>query len=76
VNDQLNIEFSLNDASFVNIEVYDFTGRKFEEMLTENLSAGNNKILLNVSKLNGGIYMLRLKTNIGTVTTSFTKQQK
>jgi hypothetical protein len=56
------IEFTLPDASFVNLEISDITGKTVVTLFTGYLKKGNHKINWNAGGLDGGVYFIRLKT--------------
>ena len=72
--DIMNVRFNLKETSNTYIEIFDFTGRKVQELLTENMSVGKNQIPINVSQLKSGIYLLQLKTTKGYESIHFMKQ--
>ena len=60
VNDILKIE---NNSSIEKIEIYDYSGK----IIVTNFSVDNNLILLNVSSLNSGIYLLKITSANGII---------
>lgn len=57
-----NIGFKLSQSELVNIEVYDFTGRKVRTMISEELAPGNHNVEFRSESLPGGIYFLHIET--------------
>ncbi|HJY64946.1 MAG TPA: T9SS type A sorting domain-containing protein, partial [Ignavibacteria bacterium] len=57
------IEFSLADRSYMNLKVYDVTGKEIETLVNQILNAGNYKVSFNGQNLTSGIYFYRLQTN-------------
>ena len=69
------ISFSLSKPDFINLSIFDVTGREVKNMITGNVNAGEHKISwdgLNSygSKLPSGIYYYRISTS------GFTKTKK
>jgi len=72
INEGTTIQFKLNDASFVHINLVDHQGRIIKEILNGLRSAGSHTIALPKSQLtskgmSNGIYYVTLKTNTGTL---------
>ncbi len=64
-SDKLNVSFDLPQSDFVNISVYDLTGKRVSELVNEALPQGNNSFcwagaIENGKKLNPGVYFLRV----------------
>ncbi len=64
-SDKLNVSFDLPQSDFVNISVYDLTGKRVSELVNEVLPQGNNSFcwagtIENGKKLNPGVYFLRV----------------
>jgi len=66
-SNQTTIEFTIPDADFVTLSIYDITGKRLETILSKKLSKGNHKFNWNVEGLNEGIYFIRLETNIRSI---------
>ncbi len=60
-NGQTSISFSIPVGSSVNLSVYDITGKKVMELLNEQCSQGTQAISTDVSRLQAGIYYLRMQ---------------
>jgi predicted lipoprotein with Yx(FWY)xxD motif len=60
-NPETNIRFSIPDAGFVNLSVYDALGREVATLIQENLSAGNYRITWNAAANPSGVYFYRLE---------------
>ena len=56
------LSYSLHDASFVNLTVYDCSGRKVEELIDGWRDAGSHELTFDASNLASGIYFYRLET--------------
>lgn len=57
------IEVNLSETKNISVTIIDVTGREVKNIATKNLSAGNNKIHLDLSELISGVYFLQLKSN-------------
>jgi hypothetical protein len=57
------LKFTLETASFVNIEFFDLTGKKVKEIKKTNLEEGEHRIEFNTNPLNEGIYICKISTN-------------
>jgi hypothetical protein len=62
-SNNLYVNFSLNGASSVNMDMIDITGRKVAELISENEMNGVINKTFDVSSLTKGIYFIRLKIN-------------
>lgn len=59
---------NLQKASNVQIELFNITGQRVTELPTQNLSAGNHQVSLDVSGLPGGIYFYKVTADNESVT--------
>ncbi|MHC1776324.1 MAG: DUF2271 domain-containing protein [Lentimicrobium sp.] len=64
-SEKLNVSFELPQSDFVNISVYDLTGKRVTELVNEVLPQGNNSFcwagtIENGKNLNPGVYFLRI----------------
>ncbi len=59
-NPVTKIKFSLPQASFVKLVVYDITGREVERLVNRQMNAGNFTVDFDASKLSSGVYFYRL----------------
>ena len=66
-SNQTTIEFTLPDADFVTLSMYDITGKQLKTILSKKLSKGIHQINWNAKGLNEGIYFIRLETNTGSI---------
>jgi hypothetical protein len=57
------IKFSLPKADFVNLLVFDVTGKEVMKLLSENKPAGTYEINFNAENLSSGVYFYRLTTS-------------
>jgi len=66
-NPSTNIEYYLNKAGFVQLEIFDLLGRKIETLVNRNQSAGKYFVCFNANNSNpnfsSGIYFYVLKFN-------------
>ncbi len=58
-----NISFNLSDTKKVSITVADVVGRIVKNISSKILIVGNNKITVDLSELNNGIYFIRVSSN-------------
>ncbi len=68
----LTINFGLNKASKIEIEVFDVTGKLVNSVKLDNLEAGNHATKLNTSSLNAGVYMYSVKSDNAKMFSKFT----
>lgn len=61
-NPSTTISFSVPEASFTEITVYDMLGRKLQSLLSERVQAGQHSITFDASNLSSGVYMYTLQT--------------
>ncbi len=57
------IEYYLNQAGYVEIEVKDITGRVIATLIKANINEGKHSLDYNLSHLHSGTYVFTLKTN-------------
>ncbi|SFD21218.1 Por secretion system C-terminal sorting domain-containing protein [Chitinophaga sp. CF118] len=67
-NSNATIAFTLKDAGFTTLAVYDVSGKPINVVLKENLAAGNYTRSFSASNIPAGLYVLKLIHN-GTLTT-------
>ncbi len=56
------LQFNLSDAKNASIGIFDVTGRSVQNISTRELQQGENKIAIDLSKLNSGIYFFQVKS--------------
>lgn len=61
-NPVTNIGFSIVDAGFVNLTVYDILGRKIETVINEELNAGTYEVEFKGKDYPSGVYFYNFKT--------------
>ena len=64
-NPSTQISYYLLQSDFVEIALFDVTGRKLEMLVSENQSTGNHHIQFNAQNLSSGVYFYQLKTGNG-----------
>lgn len=62
-NPVTTIKFTLPESSFVNISIYDITGRKVSEILNKRLTAGQHSEVWNGARFSSGVYFCILTTD-------------
>ncbi len=62
-NPTTNIQFSLPQASEVQLTVYDVLGRRVAKLIDGKRPAGQHSVTFNASNLSSGVYIYRLKTD-------------
>jgi len=62
------LEYNLNQATNVTLQVYDMSGRLVSTLDKGRQSQGKHSLQMNVQNLNSGIYMVRIITNYSTNT--------
>ena len=71
-NNEVAINFALSQASKVQIEIYDVTGKLVKTSKLDNLESGNHTTKLDVSNLNGGVYMYSVQSENAKMFSKFT----
>jgi len=61
-NPSTTIKFTIPEASYVSLKIFNSLGEAIETLVAEELSAGNYKHELNATKLTSGIYFYILNT--------------
>ncbi|MEP0862632.1 MAG: T9SS type A sorting domain-containing protein, partial [Ignavibacterium sp.] len=64
-NPETKIDYRISEETFVNISLYDVTGRKIKELFNEKKQPGYYTIKLKGGELSSGIYFYRLTTTSG-----------
>lgn len=60
-NPKTNIKFDIVKLSFVNLIVYDVSGREVETLVNEKLKEGSYQVYWNASQYSSGIYFYKLE---------------
>ena len=66
-NPETGISFSLTEASFVSLKIYDITGREVANLVEEYKAQGSYEVTFNASDLSSGVYFAKFEagnTNI------------
>uniref|UniRef100_A0A832G1D2 T9SS type A sorting domain-containing protein n=1 Tax=Ignavibacterium album TaxID=591197 RepID=A0A832G1D2_9BACT len=61
-NPTTNISYSIKEAGFVSLKVYDVLGREVATLVNENQTPGVYTVPFNASNLSSGMYLYRLET--------------
>ena len=67
-NPSTNIRFSITEKQYVEIEVFDITGRSAGKLLNKELNAGTYEMKWDASRLTSGVYFYRMLADKFTVT--------
>jgi hypothetical protein len=59
-NPTTTVGFSLNSPAYVDVTVYDITGRVVENLVGEYKSEGSHKVVWNASNMSSGVYFVQL----------------
>ncbi len=59
-NASTTLTFELPNSSFVNILIYDVTGREVQSLVDGNLSSGQHSVVWDAEGLGGGVYFVQL----------------
>ncbi|MCF7920004.1 MAG: T9SS type A sorting domain-containing protein [Candidatus Cloacimonetes bacterium] len=62
-NPVTNINFELNENSYVLLEIYNLKGEKVSTVINTKKNAGVHSVIWDAENRSSGIYLLRLKTN-------------
>ncbi len=62
-NPSTTIKFSLQEASFVNLSIYDITGKKVSELINRRMQAGQYAETWNASNFTSGVYFYVLSSD-------------
>ena len=67
-NPSTTINYTLPEAAFVELKVYDIIGREVATLVNEYLPAGSHQISFDGKRLASGVYLYRLKARDNTLT--------
>lgn len=67
-NNNVNIEFNLNEKTSVVITVVDLTGKSVKTVANSEFTSGNNHISFSANDLNNGVYFVRMESETGSKT--------
>ena len=62
-NSQTKIIFDVKKSSFVNISIFDISGKKIVDLVNKNIKDGRYDIMLNLNYLPSGIYFCKMGNN-------------
>ena len=65
---QATIEFDLEESSNIAVNVYDITGKLVSQFENRNYSVGNHQLIIDGSKLLGGLYYVNILTDSNVIT--------
>ncbi|RNC79971.1 MAG: T9SS C-terminal target domain-containing protein [Balneola sp.] len=71
-NPSTSISFTLSEASFVTLRVFDLLGREVAVLLNNQMKTGKHNVLFDASGLASGVYLYRLETSDKVLTSRFT----
>lgn len=71
-NPTTKISFNLEQASFVELGIYDLMGRKVKELTNRRYLQGYHSVLFDATDFSSGTYIYQLKTNSGTISKKLT----
>lgn len=75
VNTEASFGFELESATQASLSIYDLAGHLLQQPLTNTyLTPGKHEVLLSLSDINPGTYLLLLQAGKQTITTQFVKQ--
>lgn len=57
--------FTLKNVEQINVSLFDVTGKKVLDIVNEEMQKGNQKVTINTSKLNAGIYICKIQSKSG-----------
>lgn len=62
-NENVHIEFTIDEDSYINLDLYDVTGRKIESVNSGNYEAGIHTLSIEPTHLDKGVYIIELLIN-------------
>ena len=71
-NPTTSISFSVPEATFAEIAVYDMLGRKLQTLLSGRVQAGQNSVTFDASDLSSGVYLYTLRAGDQSLTRRMT----
>lgn len=71
-NSSTQIQFDVLRHSHVNIRIYDVTGRLVQTLINSEQPAGTHVVTWNADRYASGLYLVRMQTDVGTVTSIIT----
>mgnify|MGYP002335665319 CR=1 FL=1 len=58
--DMMRVDFDLEEARQLQVEVFNATGQRVQQLGATNFNSGRNQLTLDVSQLSNGVYFLRM----------------
>jgi photosystem II stability/assembly factor-like uncharacterized protein len=65
-NPSTKIRFSLPAESYLTLDIFNLTGQKVKQLISDRLSAGKHEVNFDASNLTSGIYIYQIKTGLST----------
>jgi len=62
-NPSTTIKYSVPQRAWISLKIYDITGREVQNVVNEQMNAGNYEVTFNASKLASGVYFYSLRSN-------------
>ncbi len=62
-NPTTNISFTIPNADYVQLKVFDMVGREVATLIDSRISAGQKTVQFNASNLSSGTYLYRIQTS-------------
>lgn len=62
-NPATNIVFNLSKNSFVNLKVYDMSGKEVAKLVSQNMNQGNYTVTFDGKNLSSGVYFYKLESD-------------
>ena len=60
VNELMRVDFDLDQAMQLQVEVFNATGQRVQQLGVENYNMGRNQLDIDASQLSNGVYFLRI----------------
>ena len=60
-NESTKIRFSLREASFITLKIYNYLGKEIENLVSEKRQTGDHEVTWNTKEFPSGIYVCRLQ---------------
>lgn len=70
---QAHLQFSLTKSSYLEVIIYDYTGRVQEVLIRNSYGGGNHEVLINTGGLKPGGYLLKIQSDHGMTMHKFIK---
>ena len=67
-NTSTKINFNINKKQYVNLSIYDISGKLVEGLINEELSPGSHTISWNPNNISSGVYIVSLNTSSASLT--------